>query len=97
MRENIISFRIEIIFFYNINTKYFKTYGIMMIMNISFTLMKNDEEYNKKRNPKYTHTHIYIYVQVLFVSRESRCSLNYIVFLDPFWIPFIIFVLSDNE
>lgn len=34
----------------------------MMIMNISFTLMKNDEEYNKKRNPKYTHTHIYIYV-----------------------------------
>lgn len=68
-----ISFKIEMIyFFYNINTKYFKAYGTMMIMNVSFTL-KSDEEHNKKRNPKH------IYISSICIE-GIMMSLNSIVF-----------------
>lgn len=67
------------IFFYiiNINTKYCKTYGIMMIMNIPYfisTFILKNEERNKKRKSKYT----YIYIGSICI--EGITNLNYIVF-----------------
>lgn len=68
------------IFFYiiNINTKYCKTYGIMMIMNIPYFIstfiLKNDEKRNKKRKSKHT----YIYIGSICI--EGITNLNYIVF-----------------
>lgn len=52
----------------------------MMIMNISFTLMKNDEEYNKKRNPKYTHTYIYICIGSICIEGITMQSELYCFF-----------------
>lgn len=68
------------IFFYiiNINTKYCKTYGIMMIMSIPYFIstfiLKNDEERNKKRKSKHT------YIYIGFICIEGITNLNYIVF-----------------
>lgn len=68
------------IFFYiiNINTKYCKTYGIMMITSIPYFIstfiLKNDEKRNKKRKSKHT------YIYIGFICIEGITNLNYIVF-----------------
>lgn len=68
------------IFFYiiNINTKYCKTYDIMMIMSIPYFIstfiLKNDEKRNKKRKSKHT------YIYIGFICIEGITNLNYIVF-----------------
>lgn len=62
----------------SLNTKYCKTYGIMMIMSIPYFIstfiLKNDEERNKKRKSKHT----YIYIGSICI--EGITNLNYIVF-----------------